>query len=54
MHRSIEMTSFRKLWITFVDSIKPQMLRDADQAGRPSIAVDTRPFNVSSFSTKGR
>jgi hypothetical protein len=54
MHRSIEMTSFRKLWTTFVDSIKPQMLREADQAGQRSISVDTRPFNVSSFSTKGR
>jgi hypothetical protein len=54
MHRSIEMTSFRKLWTTFVDSIKPQMLRESDPAGRRSIAVDTRPFNVASFSSKGR
>jgi hypothetical protein len=54
MHRSIEMTSFRKLWTTFVDAIKPQLLRESDQVGLHSIFVDTRPFNVSSFSQKGR
>lgn len=54
MHRSMEMTSFRKLWTTLVDSIKPQMLRESDRADRHSIFVDTRPFNVSSFSNKGR
>lgn len=48
------MTSFRKLWITFVDSITPQMLRDTHQAGQPSISIDTRPFNVSAISIKGR
>jgi hypothetical protein len=48
------MTPFRKLWTTFVDAIKPQMLRELEQAGRNSISVDTRPFNVSSFSDKGR
>jgi hypothetical protein len=54
MHWSIEMTSFRKLWTTFVDSIKPQMLRESDQVGLHSIVVNTRPFNVSSLSNKGR
>ena len=54
MHRSMEMTSFRKLWTTLVDSIKPQMLRESDQAGSHSIVINTRPFNVSSFSNKGR
>lgn len=48
------MTSFRKLWTTFVDSIKPQMLRDADRGGLHSIYVDQRPFNVANFSSKGR
>ena len=47
------MTSFRKLWNTLIDSIKPQMLREshhAHQAGPHAISVDRRPFNVS----KGR
>jgi hypothetical protein len=48
------MTSFRKLWVTLVDSIKPQMLRESEQVGLHSIFVDTRPFKVSSFSNKGR
>jgi hypothetical protein len=48
------MTSFRKLWTTFVNSIKPQMLREANSVGLHSIHIDTRPFNVASFSSKGR
>ena len=50
------MTSFRKLWNTLIDSIKPQMLRESDHADRAhhagprAISVDRRPFNVS----KGR
>lgn len=47
------MTSFRKLWNTLIDSIKPQMLREsghAHHAGPRAISVDRRPFNVS----KGR
>ena len=44
------MTSFRKLWNTFVESIKPQMLREQNEAGPYAIVVDTRPFNDS----KGR
>lgn len=50
------MTPFRKLWNTFVDAIKPQMLRERDaglrgEIGLHSIVVDTRPFNMSG---KGR
>ncbi len=48
------MTSFRKLWTTFVDSIKPQMLREPNPVGLHSIYVDTRPFNVASFSSRER
>ncbi|GJI91660.1 hypothetical protein [Duganella hordei] len=48
------MTQFRKLWITFVDAIKPQVLREQDQVGLHSIFIDTRPFNVASFSDKDR
>jgi hypothetical protein len=44
------MTSFRKLWTTLVDSLKPQLLRETSQGGLHSIYVDTRPFNIS----KGR
>jgi hypothetical protein len=50
LNRSTDMTPFRKLWNTFVDAIKPQMLRDRD-AGLHAIVVDTRPFNMSG---KGR
>ena len=50
LDRSIEMTPFRKLWNTFIDAIKPQMLREQHQGGAHAIAVDTRPFNIS----KGR
>ncbi len=46
MHRSIEMTSFRKLWATLVDSIKPQMLRESAQVGLHSIVVNTRPLTM--------
>lgn len=38
------MTSFRKLWGSFVDSIKPQLLRETSHGGLHSIYVDTRPF----------
>jgi hypothetical protein len=48
------MTSFRKLWGSFVDSIKPQLLREANPVGLHSIYVDTRPFNVATFSSKER
>ncbi|NYE63382.1 hypothetical protein FHW58_004612 [Duganella sp. 1224] len=41
------MTSFRKLWTTFVDAIKPQALRDPNMAGLHSIYVDKRPFTAS-------
>ena len=44
------MTPFRKLWNTFIDAIKPQMLREQHHGGPRAVAVDTRPFNVS----KGR
>jgi hypothetical protein len=44
------MTSFRKLWNTFVDSLKPQILREHHQPGPYAIIVDSRPFTVS----KGR
>ena len=44
------MTSFRKLWNTFVDSLKPQMLREHNQAGPYVTIVDSRPFTIS----KGR
>jgi hypothetical protein len=47
------MTSFRKLWTALVNSIKPQMLRESTM-GPHSIYVDTRPFNVANFSSKGR
>ena len=56
------MTSFRKLWNTLIDAIKPEMLRESHQAhqahqarhaGPRAISVDRRPFNVSTFS-KGR
>lgn len=40
------MTSFRKLWGSFVESLKPQLLRDAKHGGLHSIYVDTRPFNA--------
>jgi len=46
------MTPFRKLWNTFVDAIKPPMLRERDAggpratAGLHVIVVDTRPFNL--------
>lgn len=43
------MTSFRKLWGSFVESIKPQLLREAHQGGLHSIYVDTRPFNLATF-----
>ncbi len=46
------MTAFRKLWTTFVDSIKPQAVRGTSHGGLHSIYVDTRPFNLSDF--KGR
>jgi hypothetical protein len=46
----LEMTPFRKLWNTFVDAIKPQMLREKD-VGLHAIVVNTRPFNMSG---KGR
>lgn len=51
------MTPFRKLWNTFVDAIKPQMLREMDAGGQRgktgphAIVVNTRPFNLSG---KGR
>jgi hypothetical protein len=45
------MTSFRKLWNTFVDSIKPQLVREHDQLGLHSIFVDTQAFTVTN---KGR
>ena len=51
LDRSIEMTSFRKLWNTFVDSIKPQLIRESEHVGPHAISVDTRPFNMSN---KGR
>jgi hypothetical protein len=44
------MTPFRKLWNTFIDAIKPRMLRGHYHVGPHSVIVDTRPFNV----TKGR
>ena len=50
------MTSFRKLWNSLIDAIKPQMLRESEHAnharhaGPRAISVDRRPFNVS----KGR
>jgi hypothetical protein len=40
------MTSFRKLWTTFVDAIKPQALRDSNPGGLHSIYVDSRPFSA--------
>lgn len=40
------MTSFRKLWNIFVDSLKPQILREQNQAGPYAIIVDSRPFTV--------
>ena len=46
LDRSIEMTSFRKLWNIFVDSLKPQLLREHNQAGPYAIIVDSRPFTV--------
>jgi len=46
------MTSFRKLWGSFVESLKPQLLRETNQGGLHSIYVDTRPFNTGAF--KGR
>lgn len=45
------MTPFKKLWNTFVDAIKPQMLRERDSAGFRVVVSDTRPFNLSG---KGR
>lgn len=50
MGSELEMTPFRKLWNTFVEAIKPQMLRDKD-VGLHAIVVNTRPFNMSG---KGR
>ena len=53
LDRSIEMTSFRKLWNTLIDAIKPEMLREQHQhqpADPYAISIDRRPFNV----TKGR
>ena len=47
------MTTFRKLWTALIDTLKPQMLREPN-VGLHSIFVDTRPFNTSSFSNKGR
>jgi hypothetical protein len=44
------MASFRKLWITLVDSLKPQAVRARDHAELHSIYVDTRPFNISTSS----
>jgi hypothetical protein len=38
------MTSFRKIWVSFVDSFKPQLLRESSQGGLHSVYVDTRPF----------
>lgn len=40
------MTSFRKLWTTFVDSLKPQLVRETSQGGLHSIYVDVRPFSM--------
>ena len=48
------MTSFKKLWTAFVDSIKPEVLRDTNPVGLHSIYVDKRPFNLSSFSSRER
>ena len=43
------MTSFRKLWGSFVEAIKPQLLRESPTGGLHSIYVDTRPFNTAAF-----
>lgn len=48
------MTSFRKLWITIVDSLKPQAVRARDPMGLHSIYIDTRPFNASPSSFRER
>lgn len=42
------MTSFRKLWSTFIDTLKPRAVREAQRQGLHAIFVDTRPFNISS------
>jgi hypothetical protein len=42
-----QMTSFRKLWTTFVDAIKPQAMRNSAAGGLHSIYVDSRPFSSS-------
>ena len=41
------MTPFRKLWNTFVDAIKPPLLRQHSDAGTNIIMIDTRPFTMS-------
>lgn len=46
MNRSLDMTPFRKLWNTFVDAIKPPLLRENADAGLHAIVVDTRPFHL--------
>ena len=51
LNRSLDMTPFRKLWNTFVDAIKPPLLRENADTGLHAIVVDTRPFHLS---VKGR
>ncbi len=46
------MTQFRKVWTTFIDAIKPQLMREHEQAG--PVFIDTRPFTVTSFAHKDR
>ena len=41
------MTPFSKLWNTFVDAIKPPLLRQPGAAGTSIIVIDTRPFTLS-------
>lgn len=41
------MTPFSKLWNTFVEAIKPPLLRQASAAGTNIIVIDTRPFTLS-------
>lgn len=48
------MTSFRKLWTTLVDSLKPQAVRAQDPVGLHSIYIDTRPFNISTSAFRER
>jgi hypothetical protein len=48
------MTSFKKLWTTFVDALKPEAIRNPNPVGLHSIYIDTRPFNVGNFSSRER